>query len=298
MKPKHLFAHIVTSSVALFLMATLGQAASFTIEVITTFDYPGTGNLTRPQKINDMGDIAGEFIDASAVQRGFVRLRNGSFSPPIVEPNQDSLTDVRAINNSRLVAGYYIALNLAHGFFLSGNTYTEFDIPSALNTYINALNNAGDFAGTADFTTGNQAFLSVAGNVTFFTVPGAVTAAVYGLNNLNQCAGGYFDSASVSHGFFRDAAGTLTFPIDPPGATQTFIFGNNDRGWMVGRYVDGAGATHGLFFTSPTRFVVYDYPGATFTSLNGVNRLGLICGRYIDNSGIEHGILARVKRVP
>jgi hypothetical protein len=298
MKSFRLFARLVIASVALVLMGTSAQAASFTIEVITTFDYPGTGNLTRPQKINDMGDIAGEFLDSSGVTRGFVRLRNGSFSPPIVEPNQDSLTDVRAINNSRLVAGYYIAANVAHGFFLSANTYTEFDTPGALNTYIDALNNAGDFAGTADFTTGNQAFLSVAGNVTLFTVPGAVTAAVYGLNNLNQAAGGYFDSASVSHGFLRDAAGTLTYPIDPLGSTQTFIFGNNDRGWMVGRYVDGSGATHGLFMTSPTKYISYDYPGATFTSLNGINRQGLICGRYLDNLGIEHGILARVKRVP
>lgn len=296
MNPIRQFACILTTSAALALTVTLGQAASFTIDVIATFDYPGTGNLTRPQKINDGGDITGEFVDAGGVTRGFVRFRNGSFSPPIVEPNQDILTDARAINNSRLVAGYYFSLNVAHGFFLSGNTYTEFDLPGAINTYVNALNNAGDFAGNADLTTGNQAYVSLGGNVTYFTVPGAVTLSVYGLNNLDQSVGAYFDSGSVYHGFSRDAAGTLTFPIDPPGSTQTFIFGNNDRGFMVGRFVDGTG-THGLLMTSPTRFISYDYPGATFTSLNGINRQGLICGRYLDNSGIEHGILARVRRV-
>ena len=297
MKPLSLFARFFIASTALVVTGTLGQAASFEIDVISTFDYPGTGNLTRPQKINDMGDIAGEFVDSGGVTRGFVRFRNGTFSAPIVEPNQDLLTDVRGINNSRLVAGYYIADNAAHGFFLSGNTYTELDLPGAINTYVNALNNAGDFAGNADLTTGNQAFISVGGNVTFFTVPGAVTLSVYGLNNLNQCVGAYFDSGSVYHGFFRNAGGTLTYPIHPAGSTQTFIFGNNDKGWMVGRYVDSAG-THGFFMTSPTKYEIYDYPGATFTSLNGINRDGLICGRYLDNFGIEHGIVARVKRIP
>lgn len=299
MKPLRLFSsRLFIASHALFLIVSLSQAASFEIDVITTFDYPGTGNLTRPQKINDMGDIAGEFVDSSGVTRGFVRFRNGTFSAPIVEPNQDVLTDARAINNSRLVAGYYFSLNVSHGFFLSGNTYTEFDAPGAVNTYVNALNNAGDFAGNADLTTGNQAYLSVGGNVTFFTVPGAVTLSVYGLNNLNQCVGAYFDGNSVYHGFSRDATGTLTNPIDPAGSTQTFIFGNNDRGFMVGRFVDGTGMTHGLFLASPTRFISYDYPGATFTSLNGINRQGLICGRYLDSSGIEHGILARLRRIP
>jgi hypothetical protein len=66
---------------------------------------------------------------------------------------------------------------------------------------------------------------------------------------------------------------------------------------MVGRYVDGAGTTHGLFFSSPTRFLVFDYPGATFTSLNGINQQGIICGRYLDSSGVEHGIVARVRRI-
>jgi hypothetical protein len=73
----------------------------------------------------------------------------------------------------------------------------------------------GILLATLILQTGNQAFISVGGNVTFFTVPGAVTLSVYGLNNLNQCVGAYFDSGSVYHGFFRNAGGTLTYPIDP-----------------------------------------------------------------------------------
>jgi hypothetical protein len=82
------------------VVRTLAQAASITIDILATFDYPGTGNSTLPQKINDAGEIAGYYKDASGVTRGFVRLRNGNFSAPIVDPNWDGfLTSVRAINN-------------------------------------------------------------------------------------------------------------------------------------------------------------------------------------------------------
>ena len=61
MKPKRLFIHILAVLFAIPLAGTVAQGA--TIEVIETFDYPGS-LLTRPQKINDHGAIAGIFIDA------------------------------------------------------------------------------------------------------------------------------------------------------------------------------------------------------------------------------------------
>ena len=45
-------------------MGTFAQQTpnSGSIEVITTFDYPGAGNSTLPQKINDRGDIVGIYL--------------------------------------------------------------------------------------------------------------------------------------------------------------------------------------------------------------------------------------------
>src|SRR6266516_7806584 len=89
MKPKQIFISILAVLFVFPLMGTFAQQAanSGSIEVITTFDYPGTGNLTLPQKINERGDIVGEFIDSNGVTRGFVRFSDGSFSAPIVDPN-------------------------------------------------------------------------------------------------------------------------------------------------------------------------------------------------------------------
>src|SRR6266436_2231345 len=129
MKSKQIFISILAVLFLFPLMGTFAQqaASSGSIEVITTFDYPGTGNQTLPQKINERGDIVGEFIDSNGVVRGFVRFSDGSFSAPIVDPNDTvGFTEGRGINNSGTVAGdYVISDGTLHSFFLSGSTFTE-----------------------------------------------------------------------------------------------------------------------------------------------------------------------------
>ncbi|HEY2711606.1 MAG TPA: hypothetical protein VGI60_03760 [Chthoniobacterales bacterium] len=301
MKSRHSVINILAVLFVLPLTAPLVRGA-ITIDVLSTFDYPGVGNSTLPQKINDRGDIAGYYIDSSGVTRGFVRFRDGTFSAPIVEPNDTAgATQVRGINNLRTVCGTdHRTDNTTHGFFLAHNTFTDFDVPDALNTYVWSLNDAGDFCGRTDLLAGgNPGFISIGGNLVLFVVPGSEGFnEAFGMNNSDQIAGTYFDGAGTGHGFFRDADGTFISPIDPPDSVDTSLFGLNDQKWMVGRYVDDAGITHALVAASPARFIAFDYPGATFTSFNGINRQGLICGRYQDSSGVGHGILARVRRMP
>ena len=305
MKPKQIIISILAVLFVFPLMGTFAQqaASSGSIDVITTFDYPGAGNLTLPQKINERGDVVGEFIDSSGVTRGFVRFSDGSFSDPIVDPNDTvGFTEGRGINNSRTVAGdYVISDGTLHSFFLSGGTFTEYDIPGAVQTNLLSINDAASFTGTFDPDGSGifQAFVSVAGTLTSFSVPAAALTLAYEINNSNQLVVGYFvDSSAVIHGYYRDANGALHFPIDPTGSTATVLFGLNDRNWVVGRYADSAGATHGLFFLPPNNFFTYDFPGSTFTSLNGINDKGVICGRYADAAGIAHGFLARVTGTP
>jgi hypothetical protein len=77
MRARHLFAYTIAALVALPLVGTAASAA--TIEVLETFDFPGVGRLTEPQKINDQGDIVGSVVDtASGAIRGFYRGRGGN----------------------------------------------------------------------------------------------------------------------------------------------------------------------------------------------------------------------------
>src|SRR5262245_1711995 len=287
---------------AVALTGALAQPSpDFSIQVLNVFDYPGTGNQTRPQKISDVGDVAGIFVDASGASRGFIMFNNGNFSMPMVDPNDaGNLTEARGINSSRLVCGDYLdSAGASEGFFFQNNVFTNY-APEPTFTVVLGVNNAGDFCGSEiPSSTGIQSgFVNIGGVLTDFVVPDATATLAYSLNANNQSCGYYVDADGVTtHGYWRDSDGTINAPIDPVGSTSTILFGNNDANRMVGRYSDAAGATHGILFLPPDQFVVFDFPGATFTSLNGINRHGQIVGRFIDPAtGIAHGILCRVMR--
>jgi hypothetical protein len=305
MKPKQIFNSIVAVLFVFPLMGTFAQQAanSGSIEVITTFDYPGAGNSTLPQKINERGDIVGEFIDSNGVVRGFVRFSNGSFSEPIVDPNDTvGFTEGRGINNPRTVVGDYAASDgTIHSFLLSGGTFTEYDVPGAVQTNLLSINEPGELTGGFDDGSGIfQGFVDRRGTITSFSVPGAAGGTfAYEINNSKKLLVGYYvDSSGILHGYYRDTNGALHFPIDPPGSVGTVLFGLNNKNWVVGRYADSSGVTHGLFFVPPDGFFTFDYPGSTFTSLNGISSQGFIVGRYVDASLIAHGFIARVRGTP
>src|SRR5215831_14728768 len=219
MKPKQLFSGILAVLFVFLLMGTFAQQASNagSIEVITTFDYPGVGNNTLPQKINERGDIVGEFIDSAGVVRGFIRFSDGSFSDPIVDPNDTvGFTEGRGINNARTVAGdYVISDGTVHSFLLSGGTFTEYDVPGALQTNLLGINNPGDLTGTFDPGDGIfQALIDHGGTITSYSVPGALATLAYQMNDSKQLTVGYYiDAAGILHGQYRDKNGALNFPI-------------------------------------------------------------------------------------
>src|SRR5262245_37062707 len=286
MKPKHIFNSILAVLFLFPLMGTFAQQAakSGSIEVISTFDYPGAGNLTLPQKINERGDIVGEYIDSSGVVRGFVRFSDGSYSDPIVDPNDTAgFTEGRGITNARIVNGDYVASDgFVHSFILSGGTFTEYDVPGTVQTNLLGINDAGDLTGAFDPDGSGifQGFIDSRGTITSFSVPGAAGGTnAYEINNSKHLLVGYYiDAAGVLHGYYRDANGALHFPIDPPGSVGTVLFGDNNRNWVVGRYADSSGVTHGLFFVRTNQFLTFDYTGKTITLLGGIYTRGLLCG--------------------
>src|SRR3989440_11908123 len=178
MKPKQIFISILAVLFVFPLMGTFAQQAanSGSIEVIVTFDYPGAGNSTLPQKINERGDVVGVFIDSNGVTRAFVRFSDGSFSDPIVDPNDTvGFTEGRGINNSRTVCGDYASPDgNNHGFFLSGGTFTEYDVPGAVSDTVLGINDPGDFTGGVGVGRGSfPGFGSGGGTTTPGSVPGA-----------------------------------------------------------------------------------------------------------------------------
>src|SRR5262249_17389515 len=199
MKPKNILISILAVLFVFPLMGTFAQQAANSdfIEVITTFDYPVTGNSTVPQKINERGDIVGSYFPPvpPPFSRGFIRFSDCSFSAPIIDPNDAvGFTECGGINNLDTAYGDYFSHDgNINGHFLSGARFTEYDVPGAVNTDLLGINDAGDFAG--DFSDSNgifHAFINVAGTITSFSVPGAILTSAFELNNSKQLVVGYY----------------------------------------------------------------------------------------------------------
>jgi len=294
--------NILSVLLAIPLTGMLARAESITIDVLETFDYPaGTGTLTEPQKLTSHNEIVGIFVDPTGVRAGFTRDADGTFSAPIIEPNDTgNYTEGRGINDAGTVCGDFIGSDgLFHGFFLSDGVFTEYDVPDSGGTQVLGIANNADFSGaTVPGGTGVfKSFLNIGGSIVPVVIGDAVSfSGAYQLNGLNQFVGYYTDAATVNHGFFSGNSGKLRFPVDPQGSTGTILFGLNDRGWFVGRFSDSSGVTHAVLFVSGNKAFAFDFPGSSFTSFNGINQRNYICGRYVDDAGIEHGILVHARQ--
>ena len=90
----------------------------------TTFDAPGAGTDTYegtgcfsdcPVMLNDLGAIAGIYIDTNFVYHGFLRGPDGKFAT--VDPSGSTFTWPSGLNDSGAITGYYYDANsVGHGF--------------------------------------------------------------------------------------------------------------------------------------------------------------------------------------
>ncbi|HEY1768839.1 MAG TPA: hypothetical protein VGG02_01110 [Chthoniobacterales bacterium] len=287
-----LFFTLLLASVA----APLAMAGAPTIQVVTAIDYPhGNPTATNLFGIANNGVSVGIASFANGTADSFERSARGKYSKLFSFPGSTQ-TYGEAINNSGVVCGTFISGG-DHGFFYDGTNFTQYDIPGSTYTFLTGENDAGDFTGVYS---GNGViaggFVNMGGTVTYITIPGVKMVQPSSVNNLEQIAGFYIDPNHVSdaHGFFRDADGTLTYPIDYPGAIVTEITAVNDAGMMVGSWHGSDDADHGFYLKLPNHFVTYDYPGASHTYFQGFNNAGLITGSY-EVDGVYHAFLARVR---
>lgn len=269
------------------------------VRLLASFDYPGAGNSTTPQGINDQGDVVGYYEDSTGATRGFIRYADGTFGEPIVAPHDiGNFTVARDINNLGQICGYYynnsILLARYAGFILTGRKYKEY-VSSGSSYEITGLNDAGDICITFDDSYTKFCEIVYATGGTSYTV--GDQSEVNGLTIHDATAGDYLDRFGASHGYLRSPnalASKIFSPIDFPGAQDTYLLGIDDGGRLVvGNYVD-TGGNHALLFGRPDTFTSYDYPGASQTSFNAINNHQVVAGYYADGVGVRHGFLAKI----
>ena len=306
MNPKHI---VISVLAVLFVFPLVGFAQqapnSGSIGVITTFDYPGTGNSTEPQidfpgatsttfdapgagiaagqgtfanGMNISGAIVGFIRDANDARHAFVRSADGTFTI-FDDPNAGTCTAscgtigngqgtrAYAINPAGDIVGFFTDNSAqCHGFVRAKNgTFTQIDAPDA---------------GTGPFPQG--------------TFPSEFTP--MGLNSGGLITGFYVDANSVQHGFVRDHDGMIT-EFDPPGSVLTNPNAIDETGEIAGFYFDANSVGHAFLRAPDGTFTTVDAPGADNTGDGngtfgvGVTPNGELEGVFVDTNDVLHGFV-------
>lgn len=294
----------------------------------TEFDAPGADlkpgdyNGTVPEAINDMGVIAGFYVDANNFSHGFLRSHEGKFTTFDVPGVGGFGSTPIAINQEGAVVGYYTdSTDAFHAFLRRPNgTFATWVGPGectgngaggcygsgALN-----INESGSVAGGYSDNSGNfvhHGFLrNGQGDLKTFDVPGAGTGSnegtgcpgcAPGLNQFGMVAGNYIDANSVSHGYVRSPNGRFA-TFDAPGAGTAAGQGTgcpsdcptslNDSGAVAGSYIDANYVLHGYFRGPDGKIVTVDPAGSVYTWSSGMNDRAEIAGYYLDGNYVYHG---------
>jgi hypothetical protein len=280
-----------------------------------SFDAPAAGPLgTFPAAINDLGEITGNYNDATPAQaqHGFVRTANGTVIS--FDPAGSQLTSPDAINDEGVIVGYYTGPDgNNHGFIRTRTgVITTFDaVVDSPYTQPNAINDLGQVAGTyVDENGGNHGFLRDSNGVlTTIDAPGATAenplATQCGSINVEGEVGcQYLDAAGTWHALLRYPGGTLMIVNAPGAGTGTgdlgtftgFLQAVNALGQMTGEYADPNNGYHGYVRDAAGRFVEFTVQDGGTNNANGtypaaLNLWGLVSGFSYDANGFPSGFL-------
>jgi uncharacterized membrane protein len=205
----------------------------------------------------------GYYLDDGGTFHGFLRDKKGVFTvldhpDDTQEPEGGTVT--LDINNRGQIVGAYVDAELAtHGFLRDRgrgarrdeSVFTTVDVPGAVATTADDLNNRGQIVGTYSEVSNTRpintarAYLLNDGSFTLIDAFGADCTLSGDINDRGEFVGSYLDAGGPARGFLRDRRGVFT-TIDFPEAEQTGAIGINNRGQIVGAYVD-AGGTDPVF---------------------------------------------------
>src|SRR5437764_9759888 len=251
MRPKRSLIYILAVLITLLLFGTVAPAT--TIDVIVTFDFPGTTvTATLPQKIEDQTDLVGTVMMADGTVRAFIyKPLSHKFSPLLIPPFANhGPTQGRGINFRRHVVGEYLneSDGTFHGYLMvhpnctptPTPTPTPTATPTAMPREI-AMATASDLPFVSD---PDDPDVQPRCPLIYspFDLTGALDTIPLGINNLGDICGTAIFSGGTQPAFISVNQVVTTFAV--PDATATFAYQVNDSGQIVGSYIS-SGISHG-----------------------------------------------------
>lgn len=167
--------------------------------VFTALDFPGAITTTA-WGINNAGEIVGEYSTGAGI-RGFT-YQSGVYTDVTV-PNATS-TQLRGINNVGDIVGRFANQNgTNHGLILSNGIQHFLNVPGAIATYANGVNDRKHVVGYQDLIIGDSGFSFFRGAYGAISKAGSNDVKALGINKNLDIVGEYTDHQSVTHGFVR-----------------------------------------------------------------------------------------------
>jgi len=138
--------------------------------------------------INDIDQVVGIEIDENQVARGFsYNLKSNNFTTWKMPGYPLPVPAFWGINNEGVVALQALdpASGLAHSYLFNGSSFTQIDVPGALQSFAHGINNNGDIVYTVEDANGNSSgVLYYLGQFYWFNQPdGRHTTRAYGITD-------------------------------------------------------------------------------------------------------------------
>jgi hypothetical protein len=267
--------HRVLMAGSLCLGSSAALAQTYTFQYIT----PPGAVQTDPLAVNDSGEVLGYWYDSSYTRHPFT-FQNGtltSFSFP-----QGSGIVALGLNNKGDVAGDYTdSSGNEDGFIYThkGKLIT-LQLPGASATYVDAINDSDEVAGSGYVNGGISAFVYKDGTYTVFATANYTTPQA--INNKGSVTG--FVSTNVGvETFFTYENGVFTStPL--PDTYFTAGFAINNHGVVAGQLANDSRQQFGFTLTKGGKEKIIGYPGAASCFLQGINNAGEAVGSYFDSN--------------
>jgi probable HAF family extracellular repeat protein len=163
-----------------------------------------------------------------------------------------------------------VTLGLAQG------TYTQIDVPGALNTNVNGLDTAGELVGEYfDASNIQHGFIFSAGSYTTVDYPGSQYTGLAGINDNGQAVGG---ANGPDAGFLYNLKTESFTAINLPQSSYSIPIAINNAGALAGyALLNGRSQQVGFELIRPT-YKLISPPRTSYSSVSGITASGALFG--------------------
>jgi uncharacterized membrane protein len=206
--------------------------------------FPPPATNGTPVALNDLGGIAGTFLDSKNVAHGFLLYQGRLTTFMFPGSTGTSVSDMS--RNGIIVGGYSTKDGKGHAYMVHAGGFRTITLPGFPNSdlTVTGVNSNGDVVGTINSDTlPVNGFLLHNGKVTILSFPGADVTQPTSINDEGVVVGGYLVRFVNSNPAFMWKDGVFSNIKPPDSIPEPFVFANkiSNSGVVVGSYQPESG---------------------------------------------------------